>query len=85
MTKFYSLRFEAPVFTYIPPVTGWPSYSQALDSLFVASYDCQGYGGGILTRLQTGSYSVQKKKLNSVAFSPQANYTDRATAACRRS
>jgi hypothetical protein len=25
------------------------------------------------------------KKLNSVAFSPQANYTDRATAACRRS
>jgi hypothetical protein len=25
------------------------------------------------------------KKTNSVAFSPQANYTDRATAACRRS
>jgi hypothetical protein len=25
------------------------------------------------------------KKLNSVAFSPQANYTDRATAACRGS
>jgi hypothetical protein len=25
------------------------------------------------------------KKLNSVAFSPQANYTDRATAACRQS
>jgi hypothetical protein len=25
------------------------------------------------------------KKLNSVAFSPQANYTYRATAACRRS
>jgi hypothetical protein len=25
-----------------------------------------------------------KKKLNSVAFSSQANYTDRATAACRR-
>jgi hypothetical protein len=23
-----------------------------------------------------------KEKLNSVAFSPQANYTDRATAAC---
>jgi hypothetical protein len=31
------------------------------------------------------SYYVQYKKLNSVAFSPQANYTDRATAACRRS
>jgi hypothetical protein len=26
-----------------------------------------------------------KLKLNSVGFSPQANYTDRATAACRRS
>jgi hypothetical protein len=26
-----------------------------------------------------------KLKLNSVAFSPQANYTDRATASCRRS
>jgi hypothetical protein len=29
---------------------------------------------------------TQKKlKLNSVAFSPQATYTDRATVACRRS
>jgi hypothetical protein len=28
---------------------------------------------------------INPKKLNSVAFSPQANYTDRATAACRRS
>jgi hypothetical protein len=27
----------------------------------------------------------QNKQTNSVAFSPQANYTDRATAACRRS
>jgi hypothetical protein len=31
-------------------------------------------------RLRTKSH-----KLNSVAFSPQANYTDRATVACRRS
>jgi hypothetical protein len=29
--------------------------------------------------------AVSLNKLNSVAFSPQANYTDRATAACRRS
>jgi hypothetical protein len=29
--------------------------------------------------------SPSKLKLNSVAFSPQANYTDRATAACQRS
>jgi hypothetical protein len=28
---------------------------------------------------------TKKTKPNSVAFSPQANYTDRATAACRRS
>jgi hypothetical protein len=31
------------------------------------------------------SIGYLKKKLNSVAFSPEANYTDRATAACRRS
>jgi hypothetical protein len=29
-------------------------YPQALGSLFVASYDSQGYGGGIQTRLHTG-------------------------------
>jgi hypothetical protein len=28
-------------------------HPQALDSLFVASYDSQGYGGGIRTRLHT--------------------------------
>jgi hypothetical protein len=28
---------------------------------------------------------IKTKKKNSVVFSPQANYTDRATAACRRS
>jgi hypothetical protein len=30
-------------------------YPQALGSLFVASYDSKGYGGGILTRLHTGN------------------------------
>jgi hypothetical protein len=29
-------------------------YSHALGSLYVASYDSQGFGGGILTRLHTG-------------------------------
>jgi hypothetical protein len=29
-------------------------YPRALGSLFIASYDSQGYGGGILTRLHTG-------------------------------
>jgi hypothetical protein len=32
-----------------------------------------------------GGITKLKKELNFVAFSPQANYTDRATAACRRS
>jgi hypothetical protein len=30
-------------------------YPQALGSIFVASYDSQGYGGGIRTRLHAGS------------------------------
>jgi hypothetical protein len=30
-------------------------YFRALGSLYVASYDSQGYGGGILTPLRTGS------------------------------
>jgi hypothetical protein len=33
----------------------------------------------------TGRNLKLKTKLNSVPFSPQANYTDRATSACRRS
>jgi hypothetical protein len=35
---------------YIPPGTGWPSYM-----LGTGSYNSQGYGGGILTRLHTGN------------------------------
>jgi hypothetical protein len=41
VTIFYPLRFETP-----PTLEG-----QALSSPFVASYDSQGYGGGIVTRL----------------------------------
>jgi hypothetical protein len=33
-------------------------YQQALSSLFVAFYDSQGYGGGILARLHTGKQSL---------------------------
>jgi hypothetical protein len=32
---------------YIPQEQGGPVIPQALDSLFVTSYDSQGYGGGI--------------------------------------
>jgi hypothetical protein len=40
---------------YIPQEQDGPVYPQALGSLFVASYDTRGYGGGIRTRLHTGS------------------------------
>jgi hypothetical protein len=34
---------------------------------------------------QNRKYAEAARYVNSVAFSPQVNYTDRATAACRRS
>jgi hypothetical protein len=37
-------------------------YHQALASLFVASYDLQDYGGGIRTRLHTGSITVRESE-----------------------
>jgi hypothetical protein len=39
---------------YIPQKQGGPVTPQALGSLLVASYDSQGYGGGILTHLHIG-------------------------------
>jgi hypothetical protein len=37
------------------PRDSWPYLLSLIrDSLFVASYDSQGYGGGILPRLHTG-------------------------------
>jgi hypothetical protein len=53
MTIFYCLRFEpppnleeqAPVFIF-PKNRMAQLYPQALGSLFFASYDPQGYGGG---------------------------------------
>jgi hypothetical protein len=39
---------------YIPQEQGGPVTPQALGSLFVASYDSRGYGGGIRTRLHAG-------------------------------
>jgi hypothetical protein len=47
-----SLNLEARSPYLYPPGTWCPSYNpQALGSLFVASYDSQGYGGGIRPRL----------------------------------
>jgi hypothetical protein len=59
MTTFYCLRFDSPNLEAQVPVFIFPRsrvswlYSQLLGSLFVASYDSQGYGGGILSRLHT--------------------------------
>jgi hypothetical protein len=42
---------QVPVFVFLRD-----RVAQALSSIFVASYDSQGYGGGIRTHLHTGSY-----------------------------
>jgi hypothetical protein len=41
-------------YIHIPQEQGGPVIPQALGSLFIASYDSQDYGGGIVTRLSTG-------------------------------
>jgi hypothetical protein len=46
-------------------------YPQALGSLFVAFYDSQGYGGGILTRRHTEGtvkYPAEKNKQLEMLF-----------------
>jgi hypothetical protein len=48
-----NLEGQVPVFIS-PRNTVARLYPQALGSLFVTSYDSQGYGGGIRTRLHTG-------------------------------
>jgi hypothetical protein len=61
MTIFYCFRFETPpnledqvpVFIFSRNRVS-QLYPQALGSLFVASYDLKGYGGGIRTGLPTG-------------------------------
>jgi hypothetical protein len=60
MTTFYCLRFETlPTWRARCPYlyslgTVSRLHAHALGSLFVASYDTQGYGGGIRPRLHTG-------------------------------
>jgi hypothetical protein len=60
MTIFYCLisesnNVEGQVPVFISPRNNVSQlYPRALGSLFVASYDSQGCGGGILTRLHTG-------------------------------
>jgi hypothetical protein len=49
-----NLEGQVPVLISPRNTVAW-LYPQALDSLFVASQDSQGYGGGIRTRFHTGS------------------------------
>jgi hypothetical protein len=49
----YNLESEVPVFI-TPRNRVARLYAQELGSIFVASYDSQGYGGGIRPRLHTG-------------------------------
>jgi hypothetical protein len=53
-----NLKGQVPVFIS-PRKRVARLYPQALGSLFIASYDSQGYGGGIQPRLHTGSYVTQ--------------------------
>jgi hypothetical protein len=69
MTTFYCLKFETPppnlegqVPIFIPRNRIAQLYPQALGSLFVASYDSQGYGGGIGPRLHTGCIALKSKQ-----------------------
>jgi hypothetical protein len=62
MTTFCCLKFEdSPNLEGQVPISIYPRnrvdqlYPQALDSLLVASYDSQGYGGGIRPRLHTAN------------------------------
>jgi hypothetical protein len=49
------LTWRARFLYSYPPETGWPDMTRALGSLSVTSYDSQGDGGGILSRLHTGN------------------------------
>jgi hypothetical protein len=55
-----SPNLEGQVLVFISPRNRVARlYHQALGSLFVASYDSQGYGGGIRPRLHTGSMHIR--------------------------
>jgi hypothetical protein len=64
MAIFYCVIWDSPNLDGQVPVFISPRnriaqiYPRALGSLFVASCDSQGYGGGILTRFHTGPRSI---------------------------
>jgi hypothetical protein len=74
---FPNLEAQVPVFIS-PKNRVAQLYPQALGSLFVASYDSQGYGGGIRPRLHTGvkqsrsgRYEEEKNLVYLPAIEPQ--------------
>jgi hypothetical protein len=56
-----NLEGQVPVFTS-PRNRVAQLYPRALGSLFVSSYDSQGYDGGILTRLHTGGQIPSQRR-----------------------
>jgi hypothetical protein len=74
MIIFYCHRFETPPTWRAGPLIYIP---QALGSLFIVSYDSQGHGGGIRTRLHTGT---QQLNYWSSLYSPD---TERVFLRCR--
>jgi hypothetical protein len=88
--RIYDLISSAVSFVFVflwrynPNVGPWPtSMKPPFHFGFLDLRQSVGLLGRVISSSQ-GLY-LYPEKLNSVAFSPQANYTDRATAACRRS
>jgi hypothetical protein len=48
---------------YVPQLQGGPVIPQASGSLFIAFYDSQGYGGGILTSLHSGGRGLREDNI----------------------
>jgi hypothetical protein len=78
-TIFYSLIWDSlnlqgqiPVFIF-PWNREAQLYPRALSSLSVVSYDLQGWGGGILTRLHTG---LIRKRVSMVSFNPPKDISE---------
>jgi hypothetical protein len=78
MTAFYFLRFETPPTwgsgprIYIPRNRVAQLYPQALGFLFVASYNSQGYGGGIRPLLRRGWNSSESESESYVTTDGQS-------------
>jgi hypothetical protein len=58
--EFPNIEGQVPVFISLR-IRVAQLYSQALGTLFFASYDSQGYSGGIRTRLHTGTRQLKVK------------------------